>query len=127
MEPEKAAIETYDWLISRACEIAEGAPYWSSVYDEKYARISIDGETAKLIWPEAESDYGDSCTIGHNAVSFPARLLLMSDNELAAWKVEQRAIYDRKQEEKKMAVARDREAQERAAYERLRAKFETSK
>lgn len=125
MGPEKAAIKTYDWLISRACEITSDAPYWSTVYNEQYARMSIDGETAEIVWPEAESDYGDGCTIGHNAVRFPARLLLMSDAELAAWKTEQRAIYDREQEEKKVAAARAREAHERAAYERLRAKFET--
>jgi hypothetical protein len=127
VEPEKAAIETYDWLISRACEITSDAPYWSSVYNEQYARISIDGETAKIVWPEAESDYGDSCTIGHNAVSFPARLLLMSDAELAAWKVEQRAIYDRQKAEQAARNAREREAHERAVFEALKAKFETQK
>lgn len=126
MEQEKHCIATYDALVDRALSIVREAPYWCFVGEPTYARLHIDGATATLVWPETDSSY-DGCTIESSQQPFDAKLLLLSDDELAKWKVEQRAIYDREQAAKAVQQANDREAHERAVFEALKAKFETPK
>jgi hypothetical protein len=96
-------------ILERAKMITEGAPFWM-ICDDDFAEILIDGEGACLRWPEAHSGYYDSCSIEAQSCSFPAALLLMSVDEIKAWKVEQRSIYDAEQKAKN-----EREAQQRAA------------
>jgi hypothetical protein len=96
-------------ILDRAKLITGDAPFWM-ICDDDFAEILIDGESACLRWPEAHSGYYDSCSIEVQSCTFPSALLLMSIDEIKAWKVEQRKLYDAEQKEKK-----EREAQQRAA------------
>ncbi len=117
------AIEIVDELRLRAIEIVSNAPYWHYVYESNWAWVSMDGDTATLNTCKATTDY-DCAVLDTEAVQFPAALLFVSPEELAYWKAEERRIYDAKQKAQKLAQQQQAQEQERAAYERLKAKFE---
>lgn len=115
-------IERYSQLVSRALEVVDQAPYWAYVDEPDYARLTIDGETATLIWPHDEMEY-DMSTITCEHKCFEARLLFISDEELRAWKEEQLRLYREQQEQRNREAVAQREAAERAMYENLKKRF----
>lgn len=86
-----------DELIDRAKVILRAAPNFTSVPDEQYVRLSIEGDVATLTWPESHSGYYDSCSLEEQSQNFPAELLFMTLAESAVWSTEQRRIYDERQ------------------------------
>lgn len=118
-------------ILERAISIVADAPFFTYVCEKDHASIVIDGETAILFWPEANSGYYNSCSIEAQSRSFPAVLLLMNAEQIAAWKIEERAKYDAEQKAKKerqaAADAIRREQNEREVYAALKAKFEPRK
>lgn len=123
-----SVIAAYDAIVKRAVDI----PYWPAAAcapPHKFARLSIDGDTATLTWPHAELEFGDPY-IEAGSTTFPASLLLLSDAELpaalTAWTDEQKAAAEREQQAAKAAAARQKEADERATLATLKAKYEGS-
>ena len=117
------ALDAVCGLIKRALEITDKAPYWSHVNDNgKFARLTIQGETTTLRWPCAEMEY-DFCTLETEQVSFATRLLFISDDELAAWKLEQERKYDREYAKRTRERQRKQETAERAEFKRLKALY----
>lgn len=122
-EEAESVIEEYSALVEKAVGILNGkGPPWGYVSNSEWARLSFDGEDAVVSHPETSSYY-DSCSIDTDTERFPAALLFMSDEDLMAWKKEAQAKYDAEQRERKAVELRQREAQERAAYELLRQKY----
>ena len=123
---ENLAIEALDAvveLIKRAVRITDAAPYWSYVTDDgKFARLTIQGETTTLRWPESEMEY-DSCTLEVEAVSFPTRLLFISDDELAKWKTAEQRKSRREEAKREREIQSGLEIAERAQYEELKARY----
>lgn len=118
------AIAALDGLIQRALEITDKAPYWTYVNDDgKFARLQIRGNgSTTLCWPSAESEW-DVCMLESNEVSFPTRLLFISDDELVTWKAEQMREYEREQARLHLEKELKKEAAERAKFERLKARY----
>ena len=112
-----------DQILKRAKEIVSDAPYFTYVAQEEHASIIIDDGEATIYWPEASSGYYDSCSIETQSRSFPSELLLMDDEQFVAWKSKERAKYNEAQKARTIAAVVEREREERAAYERLKAKF----
>jgi len=114
----------FQQLLNRALVIVVDAPHWSYVGEPRYARLTIDGDEATLIWPEIESDgYGWS-GIEPRSVTFESRLLFVGKAELAIWKQDKRAEYDAKQRLNAADAAAARERQERATLAALKAKYD---
>ena len=116
-------IKAYDLLIKKAEIILGGAPYFSGLWNTDYSRLVINGGEVSVISPE-----DDEGTIYRDeSLRFPARLLAMSDQEIALWKKEQDRIYKGKEadmEKQKAKIdALVKEAQERAAFEYLKKKY----
>lgn len=101
-----------DQILGRAKLITGNAPFFMYVGEPEYAKLVIDGETAELFWPESESGYYNSCSIERQRVQFPSELLLMSVEEIATWKADQRRIYDAEQKAKNV-----RETKQRAEHQ----------
>jgi hypothetical protein len=122
-EAEKI-VAGYDALLKRAADILndEGPP-WGYIGSSEFLRISFDGDDAVILEPEASSYY-DSTTIETKEHRFPAALLFMADDELAAWKKRAKAEYDAQQAEQLRQRIAAQEATERRTFEALRAKFE---
>jgi hypothetical protein len=80
----KDLVATYDKLIARACDIAS-VGFRMYCDHEEFARLSIEGDTATLMWPEAQSGYYNSCSIETQAAKFPAALLDLSADDYAVW------------------------------------------
>ena len=118
------ALDTSDKLIQRAAKIVDKAPYWAYIHGEtKFAKLQILGNgTAVLRWPTAETEW-DMATLECDEVSFPTRLLFISDDELATWKSEQAREYERKTAETHREQAQQREDEDRAQYEQLKARY----
>lgn len=118
----------YHEALERALRIPGDAPYWCCLDNTEWARIVIDGDTTTLYWPEATTDW-DVPKIEQQEISFPTSLLFLTDEEVAQWKKEQRAIYDaeeaKKAEADHAAHVAATEAADRANYERLKKKFES--
>ena len=111
-------------LIKRAVEITHKAPYWVCVVsdDETFARLQIRGKRAILRWPAIETQW-DYSTLETEQVSFPTRLLFISDDALAAWKLEQERKYEREKARRTSKRQQAKEAEERAEFERLKARY----
>ena len=117
------ALDTVAGLIKRAVEITGKAPYWSFVNDDgKFARLTIQGETTTLRWPDAEMEF-ESCTLENEQVSFPTRLLFLSDDGLAKWKTAEQRKYRREEAKRGREIQRGREIAERVQYEELKARY----
>ena len=124
---EELAVEALDavaGLIKRAVEITHKAPYWVCVIDddETFAQLQIRGKRATLRWPAVETEW-DYSTLETEQVSFPTRLLFISDDELAAWKLEQERKYEREKAGRTSKRQQVKEAEERAEFERLKAQY----
>jgi succinate dehydrogenase flavin-adding protein (antitoxin of CptAB toxin-antitoxin module) len=115
-------IKEYGRLVERAIKIVGGPPYYQYVHEEQFAKIEVDGDDAVLSWPHANLEY-DCVVTDTEKQAFPADLLDISDADLDAWIWEQKAAYDAKQEERQRAEMRERQMQERAVYEALKAKY----
>lgn len=127
-----ATITSYDALVERFCEVVDGAPYFKQISEEneKYARLSIITDVARLTWPEATSSDDDASILDEETYAIPIDLLFLSDAALKEWKNNQRIIHESKRQER-MAVAAAAAAQtaseqERALFARLKAKYEPS-
>lgn len=118
--------DVYAELVTKAISIVSDAPYFHFTPNEDYARITISGDTVSLYSPKEDTDY-DVPYVSNERVNFPLVLLLMSDEEIATWKVVERGLYDKRQEEEKKNAAAKRDAVERAKYEELKEKFEGNK
>lgn len=116
-------ISDYKALIVRAMEIIKGAPYWAYVYEERYVRLDIhDDNSASLKWPRVTTEW-DAAVIEHESCYFPASLLFLTDDDLKAWKEEQKAIYDKEQDAKQRATIEASEKRERLVLAALQAKY----
>jgi hypothetical protein len=122
----EAALSEYSQILDRACQITMGPPFWMRA-EEEYARLVITGDVATLFWPEVESGYYNSCSIERQSAKFPAELLLMSQDELSAWKAEQKRLYEEKESAERKAKAeiqaKFNEANERRTLAALKAKY----
>ncbi len=118
------AIAALDKLIQRAVAIVCKAPYWTRIYDDRnFAHLRVLGNgTAVLRWPTAEIEW-DFPNLESNEVRFPARLLFISDDELATWKAEQMREYEREQAGLRLEKELQKEAKQRAEFERLKARY----
>ena len=129
MEPCLKSVGDYHELVEKAKIITKGAPFWMTAAAE-FSELDVDLEnkSATLSWPETHSGYYDSCSIERQTCTFPLALLLASESDLTAWKVEQKRIYDekqaayRKRHAENEAIARERN--ERLLYHKLKAKYE---
>lgn len=122
------AVANNDELITRARLILGGAPYFSYIPEEQYVRLSVEDDTAVLVWPESHSGYYDSCSIEEQSKDFPVELLQMSQQEIAIWSAEQKRLYDER-ERVKTEEARKRAAEQARQTElhllaSLKAKYE---
>lgn len=126
-EDAVAAIALHEALVERFTNILCGAPFWKdfNILDQEHMRVSIKRDEATITWPKLEYGYEHSCFISQEDYSIPLSLLFISEDDLVAWKIEQRAIYDRKQQERQAATACATEAKERADLAALKAKYET--
>ena len=122
----EAAIDLYGALVARAVRVVAGAPFWKYVSESEsgFACLSIEGETATLVWPEASGGLDEGSSIEPESCSFPVALLFISDDELAAWRAEQRTIYERVEQARLTVIASATEARERAVLAQLKAKYE---
>lgn len=77
-----SAIALYDAIVERCVSILGGPPYWTSIFDAEYARISIKDDKATITWPEADSGW-EQCYIDRKECSIPLGLLFISDEEFA--------------------------------------------
>lgn len=118
----KVTVGQYEDLLTRAVSIANGAPYYSSV-EGSYARLSIHGEEAVLVWPEAESWY-DSASLAARSCKFEARLLRLSWAELDAWRSIEKERYEMEEASRRSEERQRQIAEEKATLERLKAKYE---
>lgn len=126
-----AIIDAYDALVRRAVEVTnlplpENESRRCSLSD--MPRLRLDPHRAILTWREYESDYyGGGCCVDATA-EIKLHLLTMSDEEFAKHKlaVELHATENAKRLRKaRDAVKRaQNEAQDRAEYARLKAKYE---
>ena len=118
------AIAALDKLIQRALAIVCKAPYWAGIYDDKnFSHLRVLGNgTAVLSWPTAEIEW-DFPNLESNEVRFPARLLFISDDELATWTAEQMREYEREQARLRLEKELQKEAAQRAEFERLKARY----
>jgi hypothetical protein len=121
----KDTIAAYDALVARAIAIVDKAPFWRYVGEPSFARLTVDGDTATLMWPEAETYY-DSTTIQACHVSFASALLTLSGREFDEWKAEEMRLHQRKERERKAQEIAEREQSERAALAALKAKYESA-
>jgi hypothetical protein len=113
----KDTIAAYDALVARAIAIVDKAPFWRYVGEPSFARLTVDGDTATLMWPEA---------IQACHVSFASALLTLSGREFDEWKAEEMRLHQRKERERKAQEIAEREQSERAALAALKAKYESA-
>lgn len=122
-EAEKL-IADYAELVDRAIAIFDGSgPPWGYIGNTEYAYLWFDGDEAVITHPEAASDYDCPC-IDTREHRFPAALLFMPPDDLAAWKKQTLAEYERAQVERDAMIKARTEAEERNKYEALKRKFE---
>ena len=129
MDGEKICSE-YAKLVNRALRVIADAPYFKFVGDPETAHLSILGDNASLVWFCATGGYYDDGALieEDETVEFPSTLLYISESELAEWKDEAKAAYEKKQAQaKKAAIIRDAETtekRERTTLANLKAKYE---
>ncbi len=114
-----AAVTAYERYLARAKEVVSGAPFWKSVDNEDFAQLSVDGAEATLSWLDISSGYYGGYETDRESVSFPATLLAMPEDAFKKWKAEQRAEYDRTQEEAARAAAARQTAAAKAQAEAI--------
>jgi hypothetical protein len=112
-------IEAYQSLVKRALVIVRQQPYYDGVDEDDIPTLSVEGESAVLVWLE----YGDGYS-ERERYAFPLRLLFLSDAELEKVRSDWRAEADRKEKERLAARAALVETQERAFLAALKAKYE---
>lgn len=118
------AIAALDVLVERAIAIVSKAPYWVFIpNDTKFAKLRIRGNgVTVLFWPTIETQY-DFSTIEREEVTFPTRLLFITDDELATWKSEQQRKCEREEARRTREQQLAQEVKERAEFERLKALY----
>lgn len=117
-------IEEYDALIERAHAIVAKEPFWKYIEKPELSRLRIDGENAILVLAELERGYydeGDSLTT--DSITFPSEMLTWPEARLKEWKAEMAKQHKAKDVQRQRELVKQREAQERAAYEALKKKF----
>ena len=127
LETAISVVEAYQKLLYRALKIVSDVPYRASIDDRDRTFLDFDGDEAILLWVEYESDYYGGGHLETRSTRFPASVLFLSDDELAALRrkvKKEEAERDAKLRAAQAAVARDRqEAHDRAEFARLSAKF----
>jgi hypothetical protein len=116
-------VAEYDALIERACDIAASAPFCMYCDKDEFARLSFEGDVAKLSWPEAQSGYYNSCSIETQSVKFPTELLYLPPDKFAAWKNAKAAQRAAKAAEDQRKMQALNEMRERAALADLKRKY----
>lgn len=115
-------------ILEKARAITHGAPFFMRC-DEDFGEVSIDGDTALLQWPEVCSGYYNDCSIETQSVSFPANLLLMTMDEIKAWKEAEVAKHcaevARKEENERLVRERTQRMNEISLLARLKEKYES--
>lgn len=111
-------VEAYDKLIARASNVAG-----CYVCEAHMARISFEGETAIISWPEAESGYYNSCSIETQTAKFPAYLLDASESEVEYYKGEQKRLAEEANRRWYAERARQQEENERRVLSELQRKY----
>lgn len=122
----EAYITNYDELIAKAIIIATGVPGFCSV-EEKFARLSIDGDAATLTWPEIASGYYNDTHIEAQTKAFPAKLLLLTTEQLTEWLAFEKIRYNNERAEQHRVITitaeLNRVAQEKITYAALKQKY----
>ena len=118
-------IKAYDALIERAMTVVSGPPYNTYVDSEadSFCRLEIEGDTARLMWPEIKSGYYNSTSIESQSVKFPVTLLTLDKEHFERWREEAKAAYVEKMREENRAAAHLNEMRERAALAQLKMKY----
>lgn len=138
LERAKEIIEAYEALVARALEIVSEFPFMAYVDDSHGVVLSLDGENAVLTWCEYESDYYGGGHLDDQSTSFPAVVLVLSDEGLKSLRAEAKREQERllKAEEERqrkvkeaqaIIAAQRKEAHDRAEYARLTAKYGAKK
>lgn len=115
-------VSAYQSLVARAIAVLDKAPYWKHVGYSQHARLEIVDDEATLLWPELEHSYGDS-HMSEESASFPARLLTISDAELATWKAAEMVKYEKSQRARQAAAQAEARAEELRTLAKLKAKY----
>lgn len=117
------ALWVTSWPFERALHVLDGAPFWGHTYGhERFARLSIEGGEATIRWQDTESDY-DGWRTYEDSTSFPATLLTMPADELAAFKARAAEEEKRKAAREQEARVREAEAKERRLLAKLQQKY----
>lgn len=115
-------LQRYDQLVAKAIKIANGWP-WASDKPGDYVdvvRLSAKDGVATLEWTEDDAyDYGHHT----ESRSFPIGMLDWTDEQFAAWYVEEEARLKRKSDEDNAVYRLQREAEERRQFEVLKRKY----
>lgn len=130
MEEAVGIIDNYNELLQRALLIVSKAPYYHGVEHEENAVLTIEEDEASISWIEAESDYYGGYSVNERMGSFPARLLLESDDTIK--KLHRLVAAEEKEKSEKVAKAQaiillERQVEaERALFAQLSAKYDKS-
>lgn len=118
-------IEQYNALIQRAHDVVDKEPFWTYVSEPGLSRLTIEDDTATLTIAELErGSYDEGDSLSHKDISFPAEMLTWPQDRFAEWEKEMARQYKNKRAAIERADKAQREAEERAAYEALKRKFE---
>ncbi len=109
-------IEQYEALMLKAQKIV-------SWYGEPSRLAQNDKGEAWVVYPTCGMSYGDCSLESDTTSTFPANLLAASDEDIEAWKKERDRIAQIKQQAWYAAKQAEREEQERATFEMLKAKY----
>jgi hypothetical protein len=115
------ALTVYERYLARAKEIVSGAPYWKFIDNEDFARLTVDGAEATLSWLDISSECSGSWETGSINVSFPNTLLTLPEKVFHVWKAEERAKYNKREEDRVRAARM--EANEWEAYAARKRRF----
>jgi hypothetical protein len=118
-------ISLYDRLLNKAISIVRNSPYYAYPTNNEFLKIRLEGDNIVLSWPEVQSGYYNSCDIREQKAAFPAKLLLMSDEELLEWQTEEANKQKKKEQARQRNQKRLQKQRELAELKRLKAKYES--
>lgn len=124
MATAREVIEAYDVLVKRAVRAAAWVKPGADMDDGALVRFRAEDDGVLLEWPETDS-YDNGMNVAE--LRLPWAVLDMSAGEIDEWGEEMAARREAAERQHAEIIARLRaeecEAQERAEYERLKAKF----
>jgi hypothetical protein len=116
-------VAAYDALIEKAVKILRGSPFHKYIYNQDFARLEIDGDTAILRHCHDGMEYGDP-VLDKESESFPAEMLQWEDADIAEFQKREAAKEEARRQEASKRAAQAQERKERALLDALRAKYE---